>query len=204
MCAREILHTLGEIDRAGSSCEYHSLDVRDELRFGSLIDDIYQRLGRLDGIIHGAGIIEDKLLVDKEPSSFDRVFDTKINAARVLTAKLKRDTSFVVFFSSVSGVFGNRGQIDYAAAGDVLDKSALRLQQQIAGRVLSVDWGPWGGTGMVSDALAEAYASRGIGLIPPQQGIACLMEELGRTDCKETQVIYIAAEPAAVSREAII
>ena len=110
----------------------------------------------------------------------------------------------MVFFSSVSGVFGNRGQIDYAAAGDVLDKSALRLQQQIAGRVLSVDWGPWGGTGMVSDALAEAYASRGIGLIPPQQGIACLMEELGRTDCKETQVIYIAAEPAAVSREAII
>ena len=56
-------------------------------RFGALIDEVYARHGRIDGVIHGAGVIEDKLVRDKEPASFERVVATKAGAARTLVGR---------------------------------------------------------------------------------------------------------------------
>ena len=54
------------------------------------------------------------------------MFDTKVRSACLLSRKLKLDElSFLVFFSSISGRFGNRGQCDYAAANEVLNKLAF-------------------------------------------------------------------------------
>ncbi|MGB5832001.1 MAG: SDR family NAD(P)-dependent oxidoreductase [Thiohalocapsa sp.] len=198
MGARQLQATLDDIERAGGSYEYHSFDVRDVDRFGALIDDIYSRFGRLDGIVHGAGIIEDSLVENKSLSSFERVYDTKVVPAMVLAEKLRDDVAFVVFFSSVSGAFGNRGQADYAAAGDVLDKLAFELQRRIKGRAVSIDWGPWDGTGMVSDALASNYDRRGVGLIPIDEGVRLLISELKNPSQNEPQVVYIAADPDAL------
>ena len=154
--------------------------------FGALIDELYRRHGRLDGVIHGAGVLEDKLLRHKTPESFERVFETKVAGARTLVERLRRDVRFVVLFSSVSGAFGNRGQIDYAAANDALDKLAASLARELPGRVVSIDWGPWGGTGMVSPELEREYARRGIGLIDPERGVEALLAELhgGRGDAQ--------------------
>ena len=71
-----------------------------------------------------------------------------------------------------SGVFGNRGQVDYAAANDALDGIARRARAGRARRrVVAVDWGPWAGTGMVSPELDREYERRGIGLIDPDEGV---------------------------------
>ncbi|HKA91086.1 MAG TPA: SDR family NAD(P)-dependent oxidoreductase, partial [Haliangiales bacterium] len=165
--------------------------------FGALIDDLYARHGRIDGVLHGAGVIEDKLLRDKTRDSFDRVFDTKVAGALVLAEKLRRDVKFVVFFSSVSGAFGNRGQADYAAANDALDKLALHLDRTLPGRVLSINWGPWGGTGMISPELEREYSRRGIGLIRPEEGVSRLLDELRRPGL--AQVILMRAAPEAMA-----
>ncbi|WP_051021883.1 type I polyketide synthase [Thioflavicoccus mobilis] len=199
MAEREVRATLHAIAAAGAPYEYHSLDVRDSEAFDRLIDDLYARFGRIDGAIHGAGIIEDKLLRDKSRESFDRVFDTKVIAAQSLAERLRADVKFVAFFSSVSGAFGNRGQSDYAAAGDVLDKLAKALQQRISGRVVSIDWGPWASTGMVSEALAAEYARRGIGLIPLQEGVECFLREISCRNSREPQIVLMAADPASMS-----
>ncbi len=199
MAARDVRNTLAAVREAGSELEYHSLDVRDAVAFEQLIDDLYARHGRIDGVIHGAGVIEDKLILDKPRDSFDRVFDTKVQAARSLAAKLREDVKFVVFFSSVSGAFGNRGQTDYAAAGDLLDKLALELHKRIPGRVVSIDWGPWASTGMVSDQLARAYARQGVGLIPVDEGIQRLFQELQSGPASDAQVILMAAEPSVMA-----
>src|SRR5262249_46636205 len=95
--------------------------------FGALIAAIYERHGRIDAVIHGAGILEDKLIRHKTPESFERVFSTKLTGARTLVERLHDDVKLVVLFSSVSGAFGNRGQGDYAAAGDAFDKLAWTL-----------------------------------------------------------------------------
>ncbi len=196
LSARDIRATLRAIEQAGGQVAYHAVDVRDRAVFGGLIDTIYAKHGRIDGVVHGAGVLEDKLVRDKTDESFARVYDTKVAAAEVLLAKLRVDTRFAVMFGSISGVFGNRGQVDYATANDALDKLALALSRRIDGRSVAVDWGPWGGGGMVTPELEREYARRGMGMIPPDSGVQALLDELARGDRADTQVVVMCADAA--------
>jgi len=207
---REIRATLAALGERGG---YHAVDVRDAA-FGTLIDELYARHGKLDAVIHGAGVLEDKLMRHKTPESFERVFGTKLAGAHALASKLRDDVKLVVWFSSIVGALGNRGQVDYAAAGDALDKLAFQLQRELAGRpgvtdrpeqswiprVVSIDWGPWAGGGMVSAELEREYARRGLALIDPELGVAALLAELGATG--DAQVILCASDPRALLRSA--
>src|SRR3989442_6648429 len=103
---REIRTTLAVL---GDRATYHAIDVRSEA-FGALIDDIYRRRGRIDAVIHGAGVLEDKLIKHKTAESFERVVATKLTGAWTLAQRLRDDTKLVVMFSSISGPLGNRGQ----------------------------------------------------------------------------------------------
>lgn len=194
LAEREARDTFAQLRNAGSSFNYTQLDVRDDAGFSLFIGDVYARRGRIDGVIHGAGVVEDKLVRDKTDESFGRVFDTKVHGALILDKLIRDDVKFVVFFSSVASAFGNRGQVDYASANDVLDKLAHSWQTRIAGRVLSVNWGPWADTGMVSESLKNEYQRKGIGLIPQTEGVDALLRELsaGRGD---TQVVLMCGKP---------
>lgn len=189
---REVSNTLEALRAAGSKVDYRCCDVRDESSFGALIESVYEDHGRIDGVVHGAGVIEDKLLAQKSDESFDRVFDTKVRGALVLEERLRDDVRFVAFFSSISSAFGNRGQTDYAAANDLLDKLAHALDRRLAGRVVSFNWGPWDGSGMVSDDLRREYERRGLGLIDPKEGVAAFLDELGDPE-GPAQVIVMSA-----------
>ncbi len=193
---REFRQTMQLIQSVGAEVAYHALDVQDSVAFGELIQQIYQKHGRIDGVVHGAGVIEDKLLKDKTQESFERVFNTKVNAAQVLRDQICDDVQFVVFFSSVASAFGNRGQADYASANDALDKIAHSWQARIKGRVLSVNWGPWADTGMVNDSLRKEYASKQIGLVPKDAGVFALLAELGCPQM-EAQVVLMSGKPAS-------
>jgi NAD(P)-dependent dehydrogenase (short-subunit alcohol dehydrogenase family) len=190
---REIRATLAVL---GDRATYHVADVRSP-EFGDVIKTIYATRGRIDGVIHGAGVLEDKLMRHKTAESFERVFATKLSGAQTLVEHLRDDVKLVVMFSSISGAFGNRGQADYAAAGDALDKLAWSLQSRIAGRVVSIDWGPWSGTGMAVD-LEREYTRRGIGLIDPALGVEALLAELHAGS--DAQVILSATDPRTLVR----
>jgi malonyl CoA-acyl carrier protein transacylase/NAD(P)-dependent dehydrogenase (short-subunit alcohol dehydrogenase family) len=187
---REVRSALEELRAAASSVRYHAVDVRDKAAVGAVLDDLYARHGRLDGVIHGAGLVEDRLVPDKSPESFARVYATKVDGARALRDRLRGDLRFLVLFGSVSGVFGNRGQIDYSAGNDALDTLANLWSTRLPGRVVCLDWGPWAGRGMVSAELGHQYARRGVTLIDPDAGVACLLAELA-ADSGPAQVIYM-------------
>ncbi len=195
LSAREIKQTLSDITERGGRAYYYSMDVRDPEAFGALIDKAYQDFGRIDGVIHGAGVIEDKLFRDKTRDSFDRVFETKVKAAYTIMRKVRKDCRFIVFFSSIAGFFGNRGQSDYAAANDTLDKLAQAMNRKSETRVLSINWGPWDGTGMVTDELKKQYAKAGIGLIPLEEGAEFMADELIYGDKETSRIIVMCAEP---------
>jgi NAD(P)-dependent dehydrogenase (short-subunit alcohol dehydrogenase family) len=198
LAAREIRATLRQVAAAGGSAEYCQVDVRDEHAFGALIDDLYARYGRLDGVVHAAGVIEDGLLRDKSQESFARVFETKVAGALTLARRLRDDVRFVVFFSSVAAAFGNRGQADYAAANDFLDKLAPLLNRRLPGRVVSIAWGPWSGRGMVTPELQREYERRGISLIDPEAGIESFLEELLAGGPDDAQVILASGDPGVL------
>ncbi|PPE72943.1 hypothetical protein C3942_16105 [Solimonas fluminis] len=191
---RAARETYAQVIAAGGSLNFTRLDVRDGKAFLAFIDGVYERRGRIDGVIHGAGVVEDKLVRDKTDESFGRVFDTKVGGALALRKRIRDDVKFVVFFSSVASAFGNRGQVDYASANDVLDKLAYSWQQRISGRVLSVNWGPWADTGMVSESLKNEYQRKGIGLIPQQEGVAALLRELAQAQ-GDSQVVLMCGKP---------
>jgi NAD(P)-dependent dehydrogenase (short-subunit alcohol dehydrogenase family) len=202
LAEREVRATIAGLGRTAASVRYHALDVRDSAALAAVVADVYARHGRLDGVVHGAGVLEDRLIRDKTPESFARVYSTKVDGARTLLSAVRPDVGFVVLFGSVAGVFGNRGQVDYAAANDTLDTLAHVRGAGFAGRVLSVDWGPWGsgagagadGRGMVSAELEREYARRGVGLIDPTEGVDALLRELGGPADGPAQVVYLCGD----------
>ncbi|HTQ57211.1 MAG TPA: SDR family NAD(P)-dependent oxidoreductase [Bryobacteraceae bacterium] len=176
---REITANIEGLRKAGARVEYHAVDVRSEEAFGALIDRIYQEHGRLDIVIHGAGIIEDKLIKDKTPESFDRVVHTKADSVFVLRRKLRAESlQCLLLMSSVTAAFGNRGQSDYAAANGIMNGWAVILSAQWPGRVVAVNWGPWGSSGMVSEEVRQQFLARGIQMIPLDGGAQAALREI--------------------------
>ncbi|CAM5651454.1 hypothetical protein SAVIM338S_06533 [Streptomyces avidinii] len=197
LAEREVRDTLSALATVAASVRYHCADVTDGPAVRAVVAGVRERHGRLDGIVHGAGTLRDGLLRDKQPAAFAEVFTTKVTGARHLAlAAAEHGTSpaprFLALFGSVAGVYGNRGQTDYAAANDALDCLAHTWAESFPGRVLSVDWGPWAAEagGMVSPELARAYSRRGIPLIEPEAGTAAFLAELSHGS--DVQVVLMA------------
>jgi len=192
MADREIRENVAAMRAAGATVEYHVADVADAHAFGTVIDDLYARLGRIDGVVHGAGVIEDKLIRDKTIESFDRVVNPKVRGAVTLATRLRPETlSFMFFFSSVSARYGNRGQCDYAAANEVLNKLAGWLNQRWSARVASLNWGPWESTGgMVSAELAKRFADAGVHVISRPAGREAFVDELLYGHEEDVEVVF--------------
>lgn len=188
--ANQILSTIQSLEKNGALVTYRSLDLRNEQEISALIAQVYKDYGRIDGVVHGAGLLEDKLFQQKTAESFERVFTTKVTPLRILAEQLRPDVQFVIFFSSVASVYGNRGQTDYAAANSVMDRYAWELRNTIKGKVTAINWGPWKGTGMVSPALEREYERRGIALIPLHEGMELFVNELKYGN--ESQVLIMA------------
>ncbi|MEW5987987.1 MAG: SDR family oxidoreductase, partial [Chloroflexota bacterium] len=201
---REMRRVLAELRAAGATVHYYAADVRDEAALHDLLAEVYREYGRLDGIIHGAGVIEDKLIVDKAADSFDRVFDTKADSAFLLSRLVEtmgeaRPPRFLAFFSSAAGVFGNRGQADYAAANALLNQMAAYLDGRWPGRVVSLAWGPWARTGMVSEELRKQFAAQGMPLVEVAAGRQAFHRELLYGHKGQPEVVYAGGLEAAAT-----
>lgn len=183
--------TLAALRAAGAEVEYHGVDVRSETAFGALIDDLYRRFGTIHGVLHGAGIIDDRRFADKSLDSFERVFDTKADSGTILARQLRPEgLKWVVFFASVSGRFGNSGQADYAAGNEVLVQLAQQLDAQWPDtRVVAIAWGPWQGTGMASQGVQAQLEAQGILPIQPEAGRGFFVDELSWGTKGESEII---------------
>jgi len=188
---RAIRRNLESFRKAGAKVEYRAADVRNESEFGNLISEIYERYDRLDAVIHGAGIIEDKLIQDKTPASFDRVFDTKVDSAFIIGQHVRSETlKLLVLFTSIAGTFGNRGQSDYAAANEVVNRLAWQLDEKWENtRVVAINWGPWDTTGMASAEVKRKFREQGVIPIPLEAGRQFFIDEILYGKKGETEII---------------
>lgn len=86
-----------------------------------IIDHAVQRHGRLDVVVHNAGVTRDKLLANMDPARWNTVININIAAQlRINEALLSSDhfqpSPRIVSVASTSGIAGNRGQTNYAAS----------------------------------------------------------------------------------------
>jgi NAD(P)-dependent dehydrogenase (short-subunit alcohol dehydrogenase family) len=182
---REMRANIRDFEALGARVVYRSCDMRNEDDVQALMDDLYGTYGRIDAWVHGAGVIEDHLLVNKMPCSVSRVFDTKVDSAYLVATRLRPESlRFVCFFTSVAGRYGNRGQTDYAAANETLNRYAWLLQAKWgpAVKVSAINWGPWDatthGAGMVTAETRRQFLERGVYLVEPDAGQRFFWQEI--------------------------
>jgi NAD(P)-dependent dehydrogenase (short-subunit alcohol dehydrogenase family)/acyl carrier protein len=190
LASREVRETLAAIQAAGSEVLYLPADVQDAASVARALEVIRERFGAITALIHGAGVLADKLLVDKTVEQFDRVFATKVQGLRALLQATSGDPlKQILLFSSVAGRSGNAGQSDYAAANEVLNKVAAAEARRRPGCVVrALGWGPWEG-GMVTPALKAHFQKRGVPLIPLLDGARWMQDEARQGTTASSEVV---------------
>ncbi len=190
MANREVLTTLQEIETAGAQVYYYAVDVRNAEDTTKVLARVRKTVGPVTGVIHGAGVLEDRLIVDKTEAQFSRVLDTKVKGLEnILQATAQDSLRYLVLFSSVAARVGNQGQSDYAMANEVLNKVAQREAHRRQNcKLLSLNWGPWNG-GMVTDALRREFENKGISLIPLDAGVNSLVQEISQPPGSQIEVV---------------
>ncbi len=181
LAEREVRRNLERITAAGSPVVYHSVDVRDGAAVKAAMARVARELGPIRGLVHGAGVLADRKIVDQTDDQFDLVYKTKVDGLNHLFGALEPEALALLFlFSSSTARFGRAGQVAYAAANEYLNKWAQQQAVRLKNcRVVSFNWGPWAG-GMVTRALKPIFEQEGHGLIPLDAGAKLVVEEAAR------------------------
>jgi len=203
MAARELRATLSRIVAAGGSAVYRAVDIRNHAAVEKTVAEIREAYGPIRGVVHGAGVLADRLIVDKTKEQFAQVYGTKVDGLRALLAATGTDDlRFIALFSSSTGRFGRIGQADYAVANEVLNKLAqVEARRRPGCRAVSFNWGPWDG-GMVSAPLKKVFASEGIGLIDLAAGGEFLVREIAAAGAPVEIVAIASAKKEAAKAPA--
>ena len=134
-------------------------DVSDRQQMLATLADLADSLSPLRGIVHAAGVLEERPLIDTSLEGLHAVLRSKVAGTWVLGQLIgELDLDFFLLFSSMSSLLGWRNVGHYAAANHFLDTFA---HSGIAGQTVhSINWGPWRGVGMVSRSQGEEGFAR--------------------------------------------
>jgi acyl transferase domain-containing protein/acyl carrier protein len=168
-------------------------DVADDAALGRVFEEIGARLPKLAGVIHVAGIFDDRVLARHDWPRFERVLKPKVAGGWNLhqrTKNLKLD--FFVLFSSAASFLAPVGLGNYSAGNAFLDALAHHRRAQGLPAV-SIDWGAWEKVGMaqaVGDRRESQWSQGGAATMTPQQGLAVL-ERLIRAAPPQVGVLIV-------------
>jgi acyl transferase domain-containing protein/enoyl-CoA hydratase/carnithine racemase/acyl carrier protein/cyclopropane fatty-acyl-phospholipid synthase-like methyltransferase len=153
---------------------YRQLDVVDPGQVEQVIAGLVEEYGRLDGILHCAGMLADNFILKKNGAEFREVLAPKVTGTFNLDqASRNLELDFFVLFSSVAGAMGNVGQADYAAANGFMDQFAAYRNRLVGagqrqGRTRSINWPLWEAGGMGADPATRELLQQATGMQPMQ------------------------------------
>jgi NAD(P)-dependent dehydrogenase (short-subunit alcohol dehydrogenase family)/acyl carrier protein len=172
---RQKIEAVQALEALGASVRAEAADVTDADRMAALFRDVQRAGPPLAGVFHLAGLPENRPARETVFAEHAAVLGPKTTGAWILhelTRELRLD--WWVAFSSISAVWGSRGQPLYAGANAFLD--ALGHHRRAQGLPATiVNWGPWAEGGMVVSAADLAQLARlGLKTTAPADGIAAL------------------------------
>jgi acyl transferase domain-containing protein/acyl carrier protein len=152
------IRALRELERAGAELLVLAADVADAAEMTAVREAALARFGRLDGIVHAAGVAGGGMFEVRAAEDARRVLAPKVAGTAVLAAVFgDLDLAFVSLCSSVTAEVGGFGQVDYCAANAFLDAVAATRAFGDA-PVTSIGWSAWAEGGMaVETAAPEAF-----------------------------------------------
>ena len=167
-----IINRLITIENSGSEIITASIDVSDLEQMRQLINAVEQGFGKVDGVIHAAGIADNSLISEKTSETAAKVLSPKVKGTLVLDELFKgRQLDFLVLFSSSSAVLGNAGFVDYSAANNFLDAYAHFNNRSTNYYTVAINWDEWAEVGMAADSKARDRVKNKLSL---KQGLAWL------------------------------
>ncbi|MCU1682672.1 MAG: short-chain dehydrogenase, partial [Amycolatopsis sp.] len=131
----------------------------------------------ISAVVHTAGVLDDGVIGSLTPERLDTVLRPKVDAAWNLHELLPNLKVFAVF-SSAAGTFGNAGQGNYAAGNAFLD-ALMQHRRRLGLRGVSLAWGAWDQTGMLSEPDMARMARSGMPPLSAEHGLALFDAAIG-------------------------
>ncbi len=128
----------------GRSVEAASVDIGDSAALTASIEQIIEKHGRLDTLVNNAGITRDGLFMRMEDKDFDDVINTNLKSAFVACRAAARTMirarwGRIINISSVSGLIGNAGQVNYAASKAGLLGMTKSIARELSGKQVTAN-----------------------------------------------------------------
>ncbi|MEM8721269.1 MAG: SDR family NAD(P)-dependent oxidoreductase [Cyanobacteria bacterium P01_G01_bin.39] len=183
--SRKLLQVI-ELEKLGAEVLVISADVANLEQMTDVLTHAQQQFGRLNGVIHAAGVPGGGVIQRKTEEETESIFAPKVRGTLVLDTILKDvDLDFFILTSSISSISGDFGQVDYAGANAFLDVFAHHKTSQQNLFTLCINWGAWREVGMAVDtARPQEFQEWHIdnlqqsGILP-KEGIDALTRLLG-------------------------
>ena len=186
---------VNEITANGGMAESMQCSVSDFEKSKEMIDGIVKKYGRLDILVNNAGITKDNLIMKMSEEEFDKVIEVNLKGAfncmkHVSRIMLKQRSGHIINMSSVSGVMGNAGQVNYCASKAGIIGMTKSLARELGSRGITVNAiAPGFIETEMTDVLSEDVKENLLGSIP--------LKRMGQTkDIAET-VAFLASDKAA-------
>lgn len=175
MALRNAIMAVQRLEAAGASVQVIRADVANPKEMADAKAIAEQRFGRVDMVIHAAGLLDDAPLLGKSVAQIEDVFAAKMQGCQVLDRVFPDgSTDWLVLFGSSSTATGPAGQIDYVAANDYLNAYA-RHRQGGKTKVVALNWGMWQEVGMAAEAQ-----SRRAGTVEPRSLQLPMLDQLAQ------------------------
>ncbi len=189
-------HNIDRLQALGGDAVYYQADAADQKTMGWVIEETKRTWGSIQGVIHSAGHADDRLFTEMNLTDFTEGMTAKIEGTVCLDELTKDEPlDFFIVFSSISSVFGDFGQVNYAMGNYFQDqyinwRSEQSSRQERQGKSISINWPLWRKGGMHLNKEAEdAYLSAsGFDYLETEEGIAAF-ETILASDCPQISVV---------------
>jgi len=196
--AVEMAQTLADLHAAGIEATYRTCDVTDPEAVRTILGEVASRYGRIDGIIHGAGVLRDGLLSQMTFEDLSLVTDVKfLGAWNLFSAAEGAGLRFFVGLSSGAMILGNPGQSNYAAANRMMSALLRYLgREHRAIRFKALMLPPVEGAGMADDpAVRELMRRKGVAYVQVNELAGLFCRELLVAPAGDDWVMFMRTLP---------
>ncbi|MDL5201265.1 SDR family NAD(P)-dependent oxidoreductase [Streptomyces sp. ALI-76-A] len=180
--SRELYRNIEELRAVNPLSVYEVCDVSDGGQVTAVVDAVRQRYGRIDGVVHAAGLESVATVPKKSLDHARHVVRVKADGSHHLWHAVKHDDlKFFGFFGSFLGRFGMDGQVDYTAGADLVSKlSALLARRNPDTRVFTLCWTGWADVGMAATEAVRRIQEevRGLRYLGVEEGVQHFAREV--------------------------
>ncbi len=145
-----------DLEALGAEVLVVRADVTNYLQMKQSITTASNHFGRINGVIHAAGLPGGGIIQLKTPETVEQILAPKVQGTIVLESIFQNSgLDFMILCSSVESILGEFGQVDYVAANAFFDAYA-QSQPTAARYILSINWDAWQEVGMAVAAVQSS------------------------------------------------